>query len=744
MNNFTAITSNSHRNGNPQPQLSNLPVFSAFEETSDSGDLRQILEILKRRSILIAGISVVVNSAVAYSTLKQERIYQGNFQILVESVNNDNSLGKVSLLDSNIAKPSLDYESQIQILKSPELLQGVIKQLQKSHPEITYNSLIQDLAIRRLGATKVIEVSYKSNDTKKIKFVLNTISKFYLNYSLDKRQTKLRQGVQFTDKQLPEIQNRVTQLQKEMQIFRQRYNFIDPENQSQTISQQIQSLTQQRQAVNQQLTAARANYLSLQGKDEQLAVLNNAPLYQQLIVQQRQLDTQISGELTRFQPDNPVIQTLKEKRDNLLPIIENEAKRALTIKVAEAIILLQRIEVDSQQLAETEQQLQRRLEQLPVLSRQYTEIQRNLQLANESLNRFLATREQLQIEVAQTELPWELIQAPTQPESPISPNTPHSLLLGLVASSLIGIGAALILEKIDNTYPTMESIKEKLKLPLLGTLPFDKSISHHPSQHLRNSISHREIISEDMPGGIGRFSNMFSSQSSQSRYYGQGAFWESLQVLYGNIQLLNSDRPIRSLIISSAMPGDGKSTVAFHLAQTATSMGKRVLLVDADLRCSKIHKLSGLNNLWGLSNLISSNIDVNQVIQEMSAMKNLSVITSGPVPPDPARLLSSDKMKQLMDYFHQNFDLVIYDVPPMLGLVDVRLLAPYTDGLMLVVRIGKTDKSALKQVQDNLKLAPINLLGLVINGDKAKLPGYDYYYSDYNERINSNSSIQVR
>jgi polysaccharide biosynthesis transport protein len=735
MDNPTAITSISNRNGNTRFQSSTGLSFSAFEETSDSGDLRQTLEILKRRSILIAGISIAVNGAVAYSTLKEEPIYQGNFQILVESVNEDNSLGKVSLLDSNIAKPSLDYESQIQVLKSPELLQGVIKQLQKSYPEMTYNALMKALTIRRFGTTKVIEVSYKSNDTKKIKIVLDAISQFYLNYSLDKRQTKLRQGVQFTEKQLPEIQNRVAHLQKEMQIFRQRYNFIDPQNQSETVSQQIQSLTQHRLTVNQQLAAARNNYVNLQKKEEQLAILNNDPGYQQLISQQRQLDTQISSELARFQAEHPVIQTLKEKRDNLLPIIENEAKRVLTIKIAEATILLQRIDVESQQLAQAEQQIQRKLEQLPVLSRQYTEIQRNLQLANESLNRFLANREQLQIEVAQTELPWELIQAPTQPESPISPNTPRSLLLGIVASSLIGIGTALLLEKIDHNYQTVESIKEKIKLPLLATLPYDKNIYQNPSRPIINSVNDKEILSEDTAEGIGRFSNMFSSKSSHTNYYGQGAFWESLQVLYGNIQLLNSDRPIRSLIISSAMSGDGKSTVAYHLAQIATSMGKRVLLVDADLRCSQIHKLSGLNNLWGLSNLISGNLDVDQVMQQIPKFKDLSVITAGPIPPDPARLLSSDKMKQLMDYFHQKFDLVIYDVPPMLGLVDVRLLAPYTDGLMLVVRVGKTDKSALTQVQDNLKIAPINLLGLVINGDKAKLSGYNYYYSDYNQRV---------
>jgi polysaccharide biosynthesis transport protein len=727
MNNLTTITAISNKNGTPQIHSSSATVFSVFsEETPDNRDLRQIFAILKRRLLLVSGIAIFVNSAVAYSTLTQEPIYQGNFQILVESVNTDNSLERLSLLDSNIAKPSLDYESQILVLKSPELLQDVIKKLQKSYSDITYTSLIEDLNIRRFGKTKVIEVSYQSNDTKKIKTVLDTISKLYLEYSLNRRQNKLSRGVQFVDKQLPYIQNRVTQLQNEMQLFSQKYNFISPESQSQIISEQIQSLTEKRLSINAQLVSARDNYLSLQTKEGQLAIINNAPLYQELISQYRQLETEISGELARFQDAHPVIQTLREKRDNLLPIIQNEARRIVIIKLSEAKMLVERIDVDSQQLAQAEQELQNKLVQLPVLSREYTNIQQNLKLANETLNRFSTNREQLQIDLAQTELPWELIKASTQPEFPISPNTPHNLLLGLLASSLLGASAALILEKIDNTHQSVDSIQEKIKLPLLATIPFDKGIYDHPSQNLANIVSDREVVSEYTPEGIGRFSNSFSSLSSQTRHYTQSAFWESLRLLYGNIQYLNADKPIHSLIMSSVASGDGKSTVAFHFAQTAASMGKRVLLVDADLRCPQVHKLSGLNNSWGLSNLISSNIDVEEVIQKMPAIENLSLITSGPVPPDPTRLLSSDKMKELMEYFHQNFDLVIYDVPPMLGLVDVRLIAPHTDGLMLVVRVGKTDKSALEQVQDNLKIAPINLLGLVINGNKAQLPSYKY------------------
>ena len=720
---------NAQNNTTPVSTLFPNPTFSQFSEEASDFNLKSFFGVLQRRAIIIIGVASVAMGGVIYTTFKQVPIYEGNFKILVEPVNSDSELGKIDVGLANAFKPSgLDYESQIQVLQSPELLRDFIKEIQKSHPDIDYKAILEDLTIRRLGQSKIIQVNYKSDNSQKIKLILDPLADFYLKYSLNKRQTKLRQGVQFVDAKLPEIRIRLGQLQKEMQMFRQRYNFIDPENQSEVISSQIQSLTQQRLTINQQLTAARATYDRLQRREEQLAILNTAPLYQTLIGQQRQLDIQLSGELTRFQPDNPVIRTLQEKRSNLLPIIEAEAARTINIRISEVTDLIKKIEVDNQYIVQAEKQLQLKLDQLPVLSRQYTEILRNLEIANESLNRLLAAREQLQIQVAQTELPWELIQAPNQPLYPISPNIPLNLILGFVASSLLGLGAASLREQTDNTYHSVENVQDKIGLPLLGSLPFNKNLVQNTSLNLINKNQQPEVVVDPLLVNDEPAKTSARRPSRSSYYYGHGSFWESLQVLYSNIQLLNSDRPIRSLVVSSATPGDGKSTVVFSLAKTAAIMGKKVLLVDCDLRKPKIHKLSKLNNLWGLSSLISSDIDVKQVIQEMPELKGLSVITAGPVPPDPARLLSSDKMIQLMDYFSDNFDLVIYDTPPLSGLVDARLVAIHTDGIMLVVRIDKTDKSVVKQVVDMLKASPINLLGTVVNGEKFRGLGYNYNY----------------
>ncbi|MBD1215548.1 MAG: polysaccharide biosynthesis tyrosine autokinase [Dolichospermum circinale Clear-D4] len=727
------VTNDKNSQGNTTPPgiLFSNPTFSQFSEEASDFNLKSFIGLLQRRAIIIIGVASVAMGGVIYTTFKQVPIYESGFQILVEPVNSDAELGKIDVGLADVLRSSgLDYESQIQVLRSPELLRDFIKEIQKSYPDINYYTFLEALTIRRLGQSKIIQVSYQSDNSRKIKLILDPLADFYLKYSLNKRQTKLRQGVKFVDEKLPEIRTRLGQLQKQMQMFRQRYNFIDPENQSEVISSQIQSLTQQRLTINQQLTAARASYDRLQRREEQLAILNTAPLYQTLIAQQRQLDTQISGELTRFQPDNPVIRTLQEKRTNLLPIIEGEAARTINIRISEATDLIKKIEVENQYITQVEKQVQLKLDQLPVLSRQYTEILRNLQIANESLNRFLAAREQLQIEIAQTELPWELIQAAFQPQNPISPDIPRNLILGFVASSLLGIGAAFLREQTDNTYHSIENVQDKVGLPLLGSLPFNKNLVRNPSFNLTKIAKDQEpeVVVDPLVASNEPSNTSVPRSSRSSYYYGQGSFWESLQVLYSNIQLLNSDRPIKSLVVSSAVPGDGKSTVGFSLAKTAAIMGKKVLLVDCDLRKSKIHKLSQLNNLWGISSLISSDIDVNQVIQQMPGLNGLSVITAGPTPPDPARLLSSDKMSQMMNYFSENFDLVIYDTPPLSGLVDARLVAVHTDGVMLVVRIDKTDKSALKQLVDTLKASPINLLGVVVNGEKFRGLGYNYNY----------------
>lgn len=442
---------------------------------------------------------------------------------------------------------------------------------------------------------------------------------------------------------------------------------------------------------------------------------NEAPIYQNLLSQLRDLETQIAANSTIYREDSPAVQALKKKRESLLPILQQEAARALGNKLVSVANQISLLEVRSQKNAQALNKLNQEIIKLPNLARRYTDLQRDLAIATQSLERFLERRELLQIENAQKEIPWQLIAAPQLPSIPIFPNIPRFLILGAIAGILAGVGAAYLLERLDNGFHSSEDLKEATKLPLLGSIPFHKN--------LNVTEADREIDRGDRTNR--------SRRHRPSEGYSYFPFLESFRSLYTNIGFLGSDSPIHSLVISSAVHAEGKSTVATHLAQAAAAMGRRVLLVDADLRLPQIHRILSLSNEQGLSNAISTNTPVTELIQRSPTWDNLFVLTAGAIPPDPTKLLSSQKMRLIMEQLRQQFDLVIYDTPPLLGLADASILAVHTAGIVAVVRIGKTDRSTLTQALDQLKLSRSQILGAVCNGVKdykAKTPYYYYYH----------------
>ncbi|MBC1235991.1 polysaccharide biosynthesis tyrosine autokinase [Nostoc sp. 2RC] len=711
MENHSSQSSNSDENRNSLPPfLQSQPLPWSQEQGNDSSS-GQFLSILQRRALVIAGVSITLMTVVVINLIlnRELPIYEGNFRLLVEPVNDDSKVVDI-VKDPNVTKSGLDYDSQIEVLKSPELMGEILKNLKTIYQDINYNSLMANFTISRLAQTKIIEVRYRSHNANQVKTVLDQIAEDYIEYSRERRQTKLRQGIQFVEKQLPSIQNRVDELQKELQTFRQKYDFFDPQIQSEQVVNRISSLSEERQVVNQQLAQARANLSVLQKKDGQVATLKDAALYQQLLAQLQELDVKIATESTRLQDTNPTIQTLKQQRSRLVPLLNQEARRFLSTKVSELTTQLKTLEVQSQELAKAEQKLERQRKQWPILARQYTELQRNLEVATESLNRFLSTRENLQIQISQTELGWQLLEAPSKPKFPISDSSLKRYLIpGIVGSIALGVGVAILLEKLDKTYHSSQTLKEEVKLPLLGNIPFEKQVESTQNYPPTWKVPILKSVS-----GL----NIFRKKDQEDSSY-SAKFLEALRVLYTNVQLVSGDRSITSLTITSAMEGDGKSTIAFHLAKVATEMGQRVLLVDANLRQPNIHNLSNLNNSRGLSNLILTNVAMNEAIRQLPSMNELSVITAGSIPPDPTKLLSSEQMKRLMMNFHHTFDLVIYDAPPVLELADVSLLAPHTDGILLVVRIDKTDSSMLQRTLEHLKTYRMNVLGMVSNGNKS-------------------------
>lgn len=702
------------------PSLLSSWQLSAQQE--EEGELRNLLSVVRRRAWMITGVAAVAMSLITAYTLKQEKVYQGQFQVLVEPVNAEDDFSELTsvLGEQNLSNSGLDYDTQVQVLRSPELIEPVAEQLQQTYPELDYLTLLGNLRITRLGETKILEVSYAGPDPTQIQVVLDQLSKTYLKYSLEERQTNLRQGINFVENQLPNLQGEVDRIQDQLETFRRQYNFITPEIQSSQLSEQANSLTEQRLQLDRELAEVRQVFANLQAESGTLGALNEAPIYEQLLGELRSVESEIAQELTRFTPGSLPIRVLEEQRANLLPLLQQEAQRVVGTHQAMANNNFQVMSAQSETLAAAEQQASQGLSQLPVLIRRYTDLQRELEISTQALTRFRTTRETLEIEAAQTEIPWQLIEVPIQPTEPISPNLTRSLLLGIIASVLGGLGIALLLEKLDNVYHSTDELKAGSKLPMLGALPHNRALE---SENERNGIG--SLFTSLSNIRIGGKDNGYTGNSESS-------FLEALRVLHTNIRMLSSDHAIRSIIVSSALPGDGKSTVCANLAQVATAMGQRVLIVDVDLRKPQVHERLSVSNEVGLSNLITDDLPLKSAIQQFTPSGQLFVLTAGQIPPDPTKLLASQKMQQLMGTFERCFDLVIYDAPPTTGLADVSLIGQRTDGLVLITRMGKTDKTVLTQTIETLKLAQIPTLGIVANGVKNDgLNGYRYYSYGY-------------
>ncbi|NET63405.1 MAG: polysaccharide biosynthesis tyrosine autokinase [Moorea sp. SIO1G6] len=738
----------SNHSGQQQYRSSPQLTGGAYDLEASKLDLRRILAAARRRAVLMAGVALTVTSGIIAKTLSAVPIYEGKFQLLLEPISGENPLelqGKPGV--NSIAAPtkSFDYDTQIQVLSSPQVMSEIVEQIQTQYPEINYHTLREGIMVSRLRETKILEVAYQDSDPERIQFVLEKVALGYIEYSKQQQQASIRQGIQFVSNQQPKIQGQINQLQLQLQQLQQKYNLINPQLQGQLLTNRVNAIVEHRKATQTQLRETIILYGKLKGQlglssqqAEAVAKLIETPRYQQLLSQLSNLESQMVLDLAQFKENQSTFDGLRQQQQNLLPLLSQEAERVMTSRIQEfggnpqsassstlRLNLIQQLvetanqikvlEMRQAAITKGESLMSEQLKQLAVIANRYTELKQKIEVATESLNRFESVRETLELESAKTSIPWQTIVEPQQPQKPISPNLPDTLLLSAVAGIVAGATAGFLAEKLHHLLNSTDDIKEYTRLPILGTIPFNKELQKS------NTVTGVGIIPEPEASapqlGVGSGSYQISPVLEAFR---------SLQV---NLQCLYSEKPISAIVVSSAEPADGKSTTAIFLALAAAAMGQKVLLVDANLRFPQIHQKMDLPNLWGLSDVLSSEIKVDDVIQRSPLEENLCVLTAGQISTDPTRLLNSPKMQNLVQYLKERFELVIFDTPPLLGLADARLLEPNTDGILMVVGLGKANQVLFKEALSELRIAHSTVLGIVANGLKGYTTrAYDYYH----------------
>jgi capsular exopolysaccharide synthesis family protein len=582
-----------------------------------------------------------------------------------------------------------------------------------------------------LTITKILEVRFIGQDPAIVEFVLQETKKKYLKYSLDERKTRIGEGVKFIEDQLPGLNKRVNDLKSDLQMIQQQQKITDPKEQGAQLLEQVRTVETLELETQRLLQEQKTLYANLQKQldftpDEAIAAsaLSEEPQYKDLLTKVKEVEGQIAVETARFKSANPIVEALERKRANLVALLNQQTQRILgqnlvgtaanskvqnfqnSIRIGlikqlvDTANQLQVLEARSQALAQTKNNLSRQAREFPSIARRYNELQQQLDIAARTRDQLLSQRETLRVQAAQSQVPWEMISEPQIPRDPkgepipIAANNKNKLVMAVVGALVLGLGSAILIEKLHNIFYCADDVKDAVEAPLLGEIPLDKNAKNFPPS-IANAYAYLE----------GKERNKKNASE----------FIEAFDSLYTNIRFLSSNRTISSLAVGSATVGEGKSTVALNLAHVAALAGQRVLLVDANLHSPSLHLLLELPNVKGLSNLLDNQNEPNEIIQRSHLADNLFVLTAGLPIPGTARRLASSQMQYLMEELQATFDLVIYDTPPLVDSKDANFLAARTDGILLVVAIRQVSFSVVQKVFSQLENFGIPCLGTVAN-----------------------------
>jgi capsular exopolysaccharide synthesis family protein len=710
-------------------------------------DFSHYLIILKRRWISVSSIilTTVTLSALATTMLKPSYEAEGkllfrmpSFKVVGNNLLPSNSEGEGSGDLRSLVSTQNPISTQIEVITAPSLLHKAIDKIQlknnKSEP-LKVNELQKKLSLKIIGGTDVLRVSYKSNDPKEAAAIVNAVMNLYLENDILTTRTEAETTRKFMAKQLPNTQAAVNRAEVALRIFKQKNNIADLSEETRTFVGIIASLDNEINAVKSQLAEVNAQTSELRQKlgvnsQEAIAVsaLSQSPAVQGTITQIQDIERQLANERSRFMDDNPVIVGMEAKKANLANLLQQQITQTLGQQAQFPQRLLQigelrqnliqnflQLELQSlgfnkklNSLYNSRSVYEQRMKVIPQLVQTQRQLERNIEVAQSTYQTLLKKVQELQVAENRNIANARIIAPSLVPEKPEPGKKLIILVIGVMFGAFLSTTTVLLLEMRDKSLKTLKELREAFKYTLLGVIPLSTNKTHSCKRDAESTTP--DIAVRDMP------------HSLTSEIY---------RMIQANLKFLSSDKVLKTIVVTSAVPKEGKSTVSANLAAAIAQLGRRVLLIDADMRVPSQHHLWQLTNAAGLSEVLVGqsefDIAVNQVID------NLDVLTAGVRPPNPLALLDSKRMASLIDDFSSQYDYVIIDAPPALLAADALTLSQMSDGILLVGRPGVIDSSSVFAVREMLERANHNVLGLVVNGiiDKNESTNYPYHTSEY-------------
>lgn len=695
----------------------------------------QILAILLRRRFLFLGVLASVVAAAAVSTLFKSPTYISSMQLLVEpNYQGEQDAGEQSAFSAS--EPSqTDYATQINLMRSYQFIKEAAETLQPEYPDLTPGEIQSSFTLSQIVEdkvnTKIFEATYITDDPVKAQKVLSTLQDIYQGYNLEQQNLRLNKGVKLINSQLQTALENVTKTQQQLEQFRTERNLIDPNQQATALTSALNQVEQEQRATLTQYQDMQARFNTLQQQlnlSPQSALvasrLSQSPRYQTLLNELQKTDLELGQQRVTFTDADPRIEDLVDQRQSKLELLRKEVAQILgdmpvnidtsgenllsegqlsnvdlnlVGSMVEAQVNLASLSAREKSLIESRQQLRSQLNQFPGLIAEYDRLQPEVEIGRSVVEKLLEQQQETSARLSRGGFNWQVVEAP-RIGAQTGPNQKQDLLLGIVAGVFLGGVAAFAREAIDGVVHTSDELKQQVAMPLLGIVP------ELPSPELDKSfisLPFRKVEASILP--VAKSLNWLP-------------FRDAVDLIYKNIQLLNPNTPLKSLTITSAVAGEGKSTLILGLALSAARANQRVLVIDADLRRPALHEHLNLPNEQGLSRILTDrSVSLKPDRVSLSGLR-IDVLTAGSESPDPVKLLSSKRMKDLITMFTSRYDLVLIDTPPVLGMVDAVQVASLCNGSILVGRLDQVTQADLTQAVE--RLSKLNLIGIVANGSR--------------------------
>jgi len=716
----------------------------ASHHESVTGEYLRIL--IKRKWIVIACL-VTIFSVVAIASLKTTPIYEASGTIAINKPD-------TTLNFQNSATFSLDYydptelDTEVKILQSDLLAMQVIRELNldrrpeyasqvppspSSSLDLAPDPLQSDPArasamiggfkgALRVGLspnTRIIEVHYRSPDPQMAANVVNTLMQTYVENNFKARFESTMQASDWLSKQLVDLQMKVETSQEKLVRYQKEHDILGADEKQNITMEKLNELNKELTSAESERMDKEALYRLVESGDadtiassassieESSGPQSSTQLLGTLRQREAELKIQAADLSTQFGPSYPKLNQLNNQLKEIDSQIQAEMKK-VTAKVRGQYNAAQQRENMLHEAMEKQKQEANRLNESAIT---YTLLKRDVDTNRQLYEGLLQKLKEAGVSAGLKSNNFRIVDSARPPTGPIEPNIPRNLLFAAVLGLASGIGLAFLLEGLDNTVRTTEQAQMISGVASLGMIPMgSKSAREGPNPKRLVIASSKEAV----------------ELVTQVRPQSQMA--ESYRALRTSLLLSNLGSPPRVIMVTSALPQEGKTTTSINTAVVLAQKGVRVLLIDADLRRPSIHKTLGMGPHSGLSNVLTGSTTLEEAITKTAILPNLYVLPAGTPPPNPAELLASSNMRDVLNQLREEFDHIVVDTPPSLSVTDAVVLSPRADAVVLVIRSGQTTKQALRRSREVLTQVNAKVVGVLLNAVDLSSPDYYYYY----------------